>query len=129
MLSFIKRSKLEDCIKIVGVQKNIADWISAADILVFPTTIVHQARPIYEAGSLHRTIIVPDYENYRDNLIDGYNGITYLKKNYNDLAIKIVYAYENQDSLEEMGDNNFKMTCDTHIQSKVKILLEQALLK
>lgn len=128
MVSFIEKHQLDHCIDRVGVQKDIAEWISAADILVFPTTVVHQARPIYEAGCIRKTIIVPDYENYKNNLIDGYNGITYAKENYQDLAEKIIYAYENRDKLKELGEHNFEMTCETHIQAKVKVLLEQALL-
>lgn len=124
---FIKKHALDNMIIRCGYQNNIYDWLSAADIVVFPANSVHQARPIYEAGVVERSIILPDYSNFRENLIDGYNGITFEKGNADSLSDKIIEVYNNKTFLDEMGKHNYQMTKSSHSREKVSKLLEKAL--
>ncbi len=111
----------------INYQTNIYDWMIASDLLVFPATKVHQARPLYEAGMVHRTAILPDFENYYENLINNYNGFVFIPGDYRDLSKKILYLYNHPQVLLDLSENNFSMTMKKHTQENLCILIKNVL--
>lgn len=120
ILRKIHKINLRDQIIIVkGMQKEIQEWYKISDVVVFPVQKVHQARPIYEAGINKKTIIVPDYPNFKENLISNYNGLFYERKSCRDLSNKIFGLYQNRDFCKVLGENNFKMTIEKHEKNDI----------
>lgn len=110
-------------IKIVGNVVNVSEFYRKADLIVFPVKKVHQARPIYEAGMYKKTILVPDYKNFKESVINYYNGLIYKKNDYKDLAEKIMLLKNNKNLLERLSLNNYNMSKKNHN----KIILENEL--
>jgi len=102
-----------------GMQNNIIEWYNIADVVVFPAQKVHQARPIYEAGLNRKTIIVPNYDNFNENLLDGYNGLYYKRRSSKDLGKKIIKLYKDRDYCNLLGENNYKMTIKNHDKNNI----------
>ena len=125
---YIEKNALNDVIIKCGYQRNIYEWLSASDIVVFPVDSVHQARPIYEAGAVKRSIILPNFPNYEDNLIDGYNGVTFEKGNAESLSNKIIEMYNNKTFLQQLGKHNYQMTKMNHSRDKISEILKKALI-
>ena len=101
-------------VKDVGIRDSVDDLIVASDIVVFPSTSVHQPRPCIEAGAYNRPVIISDYEETKEYFIDGYNALTFKPCDGKDLARKLVYAYEHKEEMSEMGRNNRIMTVTKH---------------
>lgn len=112
-------NKKEPRIHLKGLQRKMDDWLNACDVLVFPVGKVHQARPLYEAGLFQKPVILPDYENFRDNAGNMKNVLYYKKKDEKDLALKIQYLFYNKKSAEELGHANRIMAEKKHLSSEV----------
>ena len=52
-----------------------------ANIIVFPSTKPHQARPIYEAGISNKPIIISDFNETKEFAINEYNVFTFKNGN------------------------------------------------
>lgn len=127
MNDYIKKHELNDVIMKYGYQRNIYEWLSASDIVVFPVDSVHQARPIYEAGAVERSIILPDFPNYENNLIDGYNGLTFEKGSAESLSNRIIEMYNNKSFLKQLGKHNYRMTKINHSRDNVLEILKKTI--
>jgi len=114
-------------IHVMGLQNNVADWYKRSDIVVFPVKKVHQARPAYEAGYFSLPIVVPNYDNFRDNIRDGYNGLLYEKGNYQDLAKKLEVLIDDSGYREMLGKNNYAVTMRNHSMEQITECMEKAL--
>lgn len=97
-----------------GLRDSIDDLIIASDIVVFPSTSVHQPRPCIEAGAYYKPVIISDYPETAEYFEEGYNALVFKPGNSNDLAKKIKYAAENKRKMEMIGKNNRKMTEEKH---------------
>lgn len=88
--SFIEKFK-DNCypVKEVGLVADTSYWYESSSAIVFPVKMVHQPRPAYEAGYYQKPIILPGYDNFRDYLINGSNGMLYNIDDINSLAKKI----------------------------------------
>lgn len=124
MHTYINKNNLQNEIFFCGCQKKIYDWFAASDLGVFPVTKVHQARPLYEAGMMHRTIVVPNFDNYLDNYKDGINGLTFNAGDPEDLAKKILFLYKDKKLLRKLSENNHEMSYRGHTREIVRKVID-----
>lgn len=117
--------KLKSSVKFyeTGLRNSIDELIIASDLVVFPSTSVHQPRPCIEAGAYKKPVIISDYKETEEYFIDGYNALTFKTNNSKDLKQKIIYAYENKDLMNRMGENNRLMTETKHNFYKCKAII------
>jgi len=104
----------------VGLVSDVSPWYKQADAIIFPVKKVHQARPVFEAGVFRKPVIIPDYPNFQDNVIDGFNGLFYRKNCVEDMAKKILYLFDSEDLLQEMGNNNYDVYFKEHTYQVAK---------
>lgn len=98
----------------LGIRKDMIIVYQAADLLVFPAGFPHQARPAFEAGLYKIPVVISDFEEIKDDVIDGHNGLLFSASNAKELAYKILYLKNNKADLERMGENNYKMCIEKH---------------
>lgn len=122
--TYINKNNLQNEIFFCGYQKKIYDWFAASDLGVFPVTKVHQARPLYEAGMMHRTILVPNFDNYSDNYKDGINGLMFNAGDPEDLAKKILFLYNDKKLLRRLSENNHEMSYRGHTREIVRKVID-----
>lgn len=101
-------------ILVKGLQIDVGKWYRISDLVVFPVAKVHQARPVYEAGIYKKPIIVPNYDNFRETVVDDFNGLYYNKNSSRDLANKILTLSNNKSYCKWLGNNNFEFTIKNH---------------
>lgn len=112
-----------------GTVTNIQDYYCAADLVVFPSALAHQARPIYEAGAAKRLILVSDFPNTAEHIKNRVNGLTFAALDSKDLAKKIMYAVSVHNTPEEqkMIMKNTVNTETKHDLLQLKDKLKQVL--
>lgn len=127
--NMIKHYKLSEAFRRIGYRKDVYRWLNKCDLVAFPVREVHQARPVYEAGICKKTIIVPNYENYRESVIDGYNGLCFVPGDARNLADRILELYVDRKKLNNLGENNYKMACKNHLFESIKGRAQEIILR
>jgi glycosyltransferase involved in cell wall biosynthesis len=116
-------------IHFVGFQQDISNIMSASDIVVFPSSYVHQPRPCIEAGFYHKPVILSDFDETKEFFIDGYNALYFKPHSAIDLAKKIISLSDNKQLKDVMGENNYIMSQEYHlycrIENKLQVFINQ----
>lgn len=105
----------------VGNKNNIYPLIQKCDVVIFPSSEVHQPRPCIEAGYFKKPVIISDYKETEEYFRDGYNALTFRPNNSSDLARCIQYASEHGEEMSLMGEHNYEMSMKYHDYEKVRV--------
>lgn len=114
----------KEIIFLKGIQKNIATYYQICDALIFPVKKVHQPKPVYEAGYYGKPVVVPDYDNFKENIIDGYNGYMYAKNDVMSLKKALIEIILDKKEAKKRGMANREFTIKKHSSDSVLSLLE-----
>ncbi len=109
-------SKIKDKSKIVFLKPSFApeDLYAKSHLIVFPSTVAHQSRPVYEAGVAKIPIIISDFPETKEFTKNEYNCLTFRPCNYKDLARQIDRVIENENLRKYLLNNNYQMTLTNH---------------
>lgn len=113
-----KEARDKKNVTFIGLRTDMPHVYKACDVLVFPSTAPHQARPVFEAGILGLPVIISDFEETREFVRDGENGLTFKPNNSEDLALKIEKLYKNKNLREMLGKANRENALKHHEFSK-----------
>lgn len=91
---------------VVGARDDMAACYASADVLVFPSTSPHQARPVYEAGLFGLPVIMSDFPETVDLVTDGVNGLTFPAGDGHALAGCIQQLYDDSSARATLGESN-----------------------
>lgn len=94
---------LKNNVKIIGVQQDVPQLLSQTDLLVFPATAGHFARPVIEAGFMQKPTVATDLAPMRELILDGETGLLSTPNDAKDLALKILLILENKAVAESLG--------------------------
>lgn len=112
-LEEIEKGNLKERIAFFGSQKDIAPFYKAADVLAFPMTRPHQARPLFEAGYAKIPVIITDFENIRE-LVDETSGYLFKNGNSEELAALIQKIKDNYEETKPITQRNYENTYRRH---------------
>jgi glycosyltransferase involved in cell wall biosynthesis len=99
---------------VVGMQDDMAACFASADVLVFPSTSPHQARPVFEAGLFGVPVIMSDFAETAELVTAGVNGLTFPAGDSDALAACIQQLYNDGDARTELGVANHDMSLRDH---------------
>ena len=114
VIRFYQRLKGTPKLYEAGLRDSVDELIIASDLVVFPSTSVHQPRPCIEAGAYGKPVILSDYPETAEFFRDGFNALTFRPGDAQDLAKKIRYACETPAEMERLGSNYRLMTETKH---------------
>ena len=104
---------IENRVHFFSPQQNMLPFYSACDIVIFPSTLAHQARPVYEAGAALKPVIISDFDNTGEFAKDGINALTFEPENAKALAECINKLEDNKFSYS-LASNGHKMCEENH---------------
>lgn len=96
------------CVEFLGVlnQLQIAQALSLANVLVWPATVPHFARPIMEAMAMGKPVLAADFSSSRELLIPEVNGILVKPGREKVWREALMNSAQNLEVLERMGAAN-----------------------
>lgn len=118
--SKIRTFGLQNRIHILGLQTDMAPLYVACDVLVFPATAPHQARPAFEAGMAGLPVIISDFRQTAELVQDSLNGLVFRPNDGRDLAKKIALLYNDPELRRRLGQKNRELSIEHHEFSSVK---------
>lgn len=110
----INKNNLGENIKFIGVQKDMSEIYNKCDVLLFPSTKPHQARPVFEAGFFGKPAIISDYPQTNEHITHEYNGLCFTPKNHKKLANSIKRLYNDRSLVAKYGKNNNDLANKKH---------------
>ena len=108
LISYVNNHELGSYINFYPAVQNPEEFIMDTDLVVFPSTKPHQARPIYEAGASKKTIVLSNFEQTKEFAEDNLNCLTFESNNSNALSEKILEIKNNVQLQKTLSENNFK---------------------
>ncbi len=126
---YILKNDKYNQIHVIGKQSNTAILYSICDVVILPMQSPHQARPIFEAGYFKKPIVISNFDNIKEFVIDGENGFIATYNDYKDFAKKLALLKEDTALIESMGQNNNQNTKNNHnkeiVQQKIANLISE----
>jgi glycosyltransferase involved in cell wall biosynthesis len=87
--------KLGNCVVLLGPINSMPQAMAAADVIVFPATVGHFARPIIEAGFMKKPVVASDLAPLNELVIDGKTGFLLRPYDYNAWADRLITLLTN----------------------------------
>lgn len=110
----LRRARASGRVALVGAQWDMTACYAAADLLIFPSSEAHQARPIFEAGHFCLPAIVSDFPHTGESLTNMVNGLTSRPRSSKLLAQAIRRLAEDSDLRKALGAENNRRTAELH---------------
>lgn len=102
-----------------GYTEKICEALVNYHVVVLPTSYGEGSpRSLMEAAALGRVLIGTDISGCRNSVLDGENGLLVRKKDYEDLAEKMIYLIDHAELLPEWGRASRKLAegrFDSHV--------------
>ncbi len=102
-LQNVDSTKLE----FIGVVNNIFNLLNLCDVLVFAGTTPHFARPVFEAWTLKKPVIVFDSIVMQQEIFHNNDGIIVKEHSGKALAEAISFLYQNPDKCQVFGKKGY----------------------
>jgi len=114
VLKFIEKHDLYKNIEFFDTVRNPEELIMNSDVVVFPSSKPHQARPLYEAGAAMTPCIISDFKETSEFAMNEFNCLTFKAGNANDLAKKLLRVIKDQEIRRKIVVNNYNQTVKNH---------------
>ena len=103
---------------IIGSQTNIAEWLGKSDILVFPSTIPHFARPVAEAQMMGKPVVASTVEGMEEQVADGVDGFLVPPNQPDELAAAVNLLIDDPELRRRSGEQGCKRANRDYRQDK-----------
>jgi glycosyltransferase involved in cell wall biosynthesis len=112
--ALLRRPGVRRRIRFVGNVREMASLYCAADLVVFPATKPHQARPAIEAGLVGLPVVASDFENLHEFLTDGENALLVPPGNAHALASAVRRILNDEALASRLGQANQARVARSH---------------
>ena len=92
----------------VGFRGDVEHLIAASDLIVFPSTAPHFARPIIEAGAMAKPVVASRLGGVEEVVADGQTGLLVPPNDPEALAEAMVRILTDEDLATDMGEKGYK---------------------
>ena len=97
-----------DHLRLLGVRRDVPQLIAATDILVFPSTVPHFARPVIEASAMAKPVIASDIGGPRELVVPDETGLLIPPDNPEQLAAAIISLLDDSKLMTQMGEKGYQ---------------------
>lgn len=104
-------SRVSEQVVFVGAQSDMSTCYSAADVVIFPATIAHQSRPIFEAGYYGLPVIATNFEQYTEHVAPE---LSIPTGEFDSLATSLVTLQADRARRVRLGDSNRERSIELH---------------
>ncbi|RME57491.1 glycosyltransferase family 1 protein [Candidatus Parcubacteria bacterium] len=120
VFDFIRRHNLSDSVIFTGVRQDIPHLLAAVDVLVFPSTTPHFARPIIEAGAMAKPVVASNLGGPQELVRHGETGFLVPPNDPDALAKAVVTILTNPTLAQQMGEAGYEQA-KSRFDAKVNV--------
>jgi glycosyltransferase involved in cell wall biosynthesis len=107
-LRLISRCKLHDTVNFIGMRLDVPEMLAAFDILVWPATVSHFARPVIEAAAMARPVVASDFAHSRELVRNNETGLLLPPNDPQQLAERILFLLDHPEKAGAMGKRAYE---------------------
>lgn len=104
---FIRRNGLFNHVTFTGVRRDVPQVMADLNLVVFPSTVPHFARPVIEAGAMAKPVVTSDLGGPRELVLDGETGFLVPPSDPRALAEAIVRILSDDNLARRMGEAGY----------------------
>jgi L-malate glycosyltransferase len=108
LLRIIHQNNIQNKIIFTGPRKDISEFINVLDLFVLPSIVEGFGYAAVEALSLELPVLLSDISTFREITNDGQFGVLFKTRNEKDLLDKLIYCFENLNSLKKIASDGRK---------------------
>jgi glycosyltransferase involved in cell wall biosynthesis len=101
--ALIRAGGLEDNCRLMPFNPDIVDMFACCDVLVFPATKPHFARPVIEASAMSKPVIASDLRAVDELVLDGETGFLVPSENIEILTQRLIEILSDNKLAERLG--------------------------
>lgn len=116
----IQENQLEDEITFLGTRHDIPELLNNSDLFVLPSRYEGLPVSILEAMASKLPIIASNISGSKDLITNDENGLLFESEDYEELAKKILYLYNNKEIRENLAKNTYNFVQDFDISVMAK---------
>lgn len=109
----------DEIIEYFGEQRDVRPYLAQSNVFVLPSYREGTPKTVLEAMASYKAIITTDAPGCKETVVDGVNGFLVPIKNYEILAEKMLFLYENPKLINQMAFEGRKMAEDLFDVKKV----------
>ena len=114
----LKKYELESiCIRL-PFDSDAQKYFYLSEVILFPATKPHFARPVIEAGLMKKPVIVTDWPVLREIVVDNLTGLFVKPNDYIDLSTKIDRILSDRSYSENLGINAYNFAVESFTADK-----------
>lgn len=91
-------------IRFLGVRNDIPALLAAADVLCFPSTVPHFARPVIEASAMRVPVVASDLGGPQELVLNGETGILVPANDTDALATALLRLIGDPEYRKRLGE-------------------------
>jgi glycosyltransferase involved in cell wall biosynthesis len=110
----LRDAQLAKRVRVLGMVKDVVPLYAAADVVVFPAARPHQARPVLEAGAMAKPVVVTEWPQLAECVMDRVTGLTVKPGDDLALAGAVRELLEQPARARAYGMNNFQLAYSRH---------------
>ncbi len=100
--------KIKDSVIFLGPIKNVPRVMVASDVVVFPATVGHFARPVIEAGFMKKPTVASDLSPLDELVINEKTGYLVDFRNFDIWAQRLALLFSDENLRRRIGENAFR---------------------
>jgi glycosyltransferase involved in cell wall biosynthesis len=101
--------QLKQSIRFTGVRNDIPELLAASDIVCFPSTVPHFARPVIEAAAMGVAVVASDLGGPKELVKNGETGILVSANDAEALAAALLRLLEDPEYRTRLGEAGHRM--------------------
>jgi glycosyltransferase involved in cell wall biosynthesis len=105
---FIHQQELADHITFTGARRDVPQVLTDVELVTFPSTVPHFARPIIEAGAMAKPVVASDLGGPRELVVDGETGMLVPSSDPKALAEAIIRILGDDNMARRMGEAGYQ---------------------
>ncbi|WP_170254253.1 glycosyltransferase family 4 protein [Nocardioides szechwanensis] len=104
--ALLKSRSVQERVVLLGPRNDMSVPYSASDVVIFPSSLAHQARPVYEAGSFGLPIVISDFPSAAEFVFPGSNGLLIPPRDAPKLAAALDMLASQREYCAALGAEN-----------------------
>jgi glycosyltransferase involved in cell wall biosynthesis len=98
----------QEDIHLTGIRQDVPEILAASDVLAFPSSVPHFARPVIEAAAMSKPAVASDLGGPQELIVNGETGLLIRASDPEALAVALIRLLDDPSLARSMGESAYR---------------------